>query len=91
MCVNVVEEQGNFSCAVHPLRNGGEEVRVRYCNTEFLCGAAKEYQEMSDEQKKKYLLFLAEKVAAGMDSYEYSMLNDKDELIAEFRELHERE
>ena len=76
-----------FVCGVHPKRGlaKGTDPRVsltgaEYCNTRFLCAAAREYTELTLAEKKKYLAFIQELVESGMDSYEYSMRNNNDEL-----------
>lgn len=89
VCPNIIEEERNnkkvFLCAVHPEKHGLKtDPRGNYCNTEFLCIAARKYKDMTLTEKKKYLEFLQEKIDEGMDSYTYSMLNDKDALWKEY-------
>lgn len=88
VCPNVVKRAKRFMCAVHPQQHD-EEVRAGYCDAHYLCKAAKAYGKMSEPERKKYHRFLKQKIAQGMDSYEYSMLNDDDKLIEEYERSHE--
>ena len=85
VCVNIIEENKMYFCAVHPKRNPGkQDPRINYCNTKFLCEAAKKYEDMDETTKQKYIDFLAKKK---LNSYEYSMANDKEQLIREFERI----
>lgn len=69
-----------YACAVHPLRIGGEDIRVKYCDHDYLCKTAAHVQKMTAEEKSLFYEFLKEQ---NYNSYEYSMINAQETVLLE--------
>lgn len=77
-----------YVCAVHPLRIGGEDVRVGYCDHDYLCKTAGHVNKMTDEEKTLFYDFLAEQQ---FDSYTYSIINSQETvLLKQYRDWKEK-
>ncbi len=86
VCRNLVEENGCFLCPLHPARHG-KDLRIGHCDTEYFCKTAREFENWSEEKKKKLILFIEEKK---LDNLDYSIRMDNNSLLEEFNAV-ERE
>lgn len=81
VCRNLVEEKGCFLCPLHPARHQEKDLRQGHCDTEYFCQTAKEFENWSEEKKKKLILFIEEKK---LDNLDYSIQMDNNSLLKEF-------
>ena len=69
-----------YVCAVHPLRIGGEDIRIGYCDHDYLCKTAALVNRMTEEEKELFYEFLKE---MNFDPYTYSLINSKEIILLE--------
>lgn len=81
VCRNLVEEKGCFLCPLHPARHTEKDLRIGHCDTEYFCQTAKEFENWSEEKKKKLILFIEQKK---LDNLDYSIQMDNNSLLGEF-------
>jgi hypothetical protein len=93
-CYNLIKEKDDrgreqYLCAVHPLRIGGDDIRVGHCDHDYLCKTAAHVNKMTADEKKLFYEFLKEQQ---FDSYTFSMINSKEtellRLYKTWREQH---
>lgn len=87
-CYSLIREKDEkgkdqYACAVHPLRIGGKDIRVGYCEHDYLCKTAAHVNKMTHEEKDLFYEFLK---AQKFDSFTYSIINaDEVVLLAMYR------
>jgi hypothetical protein len=84
-CYSLVREKDSegrdqYVCAVHPLRIGGEDIRIGYCEHDYLCKTAAHVNRFTEEEKKVFYEFLS---AMRFNSFDYSMINSKETMLLE--------
>jgi hypothetical protein len=86
-CYSLIHEDGMYKCGVHPLRIG-REIRIGYCDHDYLCHTAGLVNRMTDEEKKLFYDFLKEQQ---FDAFTYSIINSQETvLIEKYREWKEK-
>ena len=85
-----VDEEGRstYLCGVHPLRIKGADIRLGYCDHDYLCHTAGIVNRMTEKEKALFYEFLREQ---DFDSFTYSMINSEETvLITMYDEWKER-
>ncbi len=86
VCVNLVFLAKNkIGCPGHPRQNNGKDLRMEmknvYCNPDYMCNAARRFNEWDSETQKKLIELLKSKK---LDWYSYSKGMDDDSFLKEF-------
>ncbi len=90
-CYSLVRDKDDngkdrYVCGVHPLRIGeqpgpnGKDIRVGYCEHDYLCKSAAHVNKMTDEEKRFFYQFLKEQE---FDAFEYSLINAQETVLLE--------
>ncbi len=91
-CYSLMREEDEagreqYYCGVHPFRIG-REIRVGYCDHDYLCKTAAHVQKMTAAEKHLFYQFLKEQK---FDSFQYSMINANETvLLGMYREWKEK-
>lgn len=83
VCRNLIDNGKTFLCPLHPTLNGGEDLRLGHCDTNFLCKTAKKFEKMDEKLKKMFLEFIKTK---NLDNVNYSIEMDNGKLLKEFKD-----
>ena len=83
VCRNLIEENGQFLCPLHPARNGGKDLRESHCDINHLCQTAREFNLWGQEMKERFVEFVKKK---NLDNLDYSVMIDNNSLLKEFKQ-----
>ncbi len=86
VCRNLIENEGQFYCPLHPTRNSGRELRDGHCDINHLCKTAKDFASWEKEKQEDFLNFIRRR---HLDNLDYSMKIDRGELLEKFKSLQE--
>jgi hypothetical protein len=82
VCFNVIHENGEIFCPLHPARNNGKDLRDDVCDKNHMCKAFYMfYNQWDDKTRKKFIDFIKSK---NLDWYSYSIGMDNNSLFEEF-------
>ncbi len=86
VCVNLVYLTKNkIGCPRHPKQNNGKDLRMEmknvYCNPDYMCDAARRFNEWDSETQKRFIEFLKSRK---LDWYSYSKGMDDNSFLKEF-------
>lgn len=81
LCYNIILVGDKAFCPLHPLQNGGEELRDEDCDFGYMCKTFKLFKFWNEEKQIKFIDFLKTKK---LDWYEYSVGMDSSSLLKEF-------
>ena len=88
VCRNLIEQEGQFFCPLHPSRNSGRELRENHCDIFHLCKTAKDFADWREEKQEDFLKFIRRR---HLNNLEYSLMMDRGELLEKFKSLQEVE
>lgn len=85
ICFNLVREEKEIFCPLHPARNNGKDLRDNVCDKGYMCKTFHLFKnEWDDKTRKAFLNFIKKK---NLDWYSYSIGMDSDKFLKEFLEL----
>jgi hypothetical protein len=85
VCRNLVCKDKQLLCPLHPKLNNNKDLRVGHCNINYLCNAAKAYQDWPQEKQQKFLEFIKKQ---NLDNITYSIKMDNNSMLEEFNSLY---
>ena len=85
VCRNLIKKDNQLLCPLHPSQNNNKDLREGHCNINYLCKAAKSYQDWPQEKQQKFLEFIKKQ---NLDNITYSIKMDNNSMLEEFNSLY---
>lgn len=83
ICRNLIREKSGILCPLHPTLHKGKDLRIGFCNVDYLCPTAIKFNSWEKNIQKKFLKFILDQ---NFDSIEYSMQIATSKLLKRFEE-----
>lgn len=81
VCRNLIEEDGQLVCPLHPRRNKGKDLRKGHCDTSYFCNTVRQFSNWDWDRQNEFIHFIKKKK---LNSIDFSLKMDNGELLEEF-------